>query len=140
MVDSYDFISGLWWCSGRYCSMDPPMQCTSVGDDRCLKETKRYMPTNTWLLEKTENQWLLFGWNWVPEPFVCPQSHQCLSDFIKQEHSAKLWNQCNHFEEFIAPKENISLSLKDNCFNTDAVTFQKLISCIGVQSFRRKNY
>ena len=42
MVDSYDVISGLWWSSGRYCSMDPPMQCTLVVDDWSLKETKIY--------------------------------------------------------------------------------------------------
>ena len=36
------------------------------------------------------------------------------------------WNHCNHFEEFITPKENMSLSLKDNCFDGDTVTLQKL--------------
>ena len=51
---------------------------------------------------------------------------KCASNFINQEYSAKPWNNCNHFEEFIASKENISLSLKDNHFNIDAVTLQKL--------------
>ena len=49
-----------------------------------------------------------------------------LSNFINQEYSTKPWNHCNHFEEFIALKENTSLSLKDNHFNSDAVTLQKL--------------
>ena len=47
---------------------------------------------------------------------------KCISNFINQEYSAKLWNHCNNFEELIAPKENISLSLKDNRFNNDGVT------------------
>ena len=45
---------------------------------------------------------------------------KCLSDFINQRYSAKPWNHYNHFEEFIVPKENISLSLKGNRFNSDA--------------------
>ena len=45
---------------------------------------------------------------------------KCLSNFINQRYSAKPWNHYNHFEEFIVPKENISLSLKDNRFNSDA--------------------
>ena len=51
---------------------------------------------------------------------------KCLSNFINQEYSAKPWNHCNHFEEFIDPKETTSLSLKDHRFNSDAVTLQKL--------------
>ena len=40
---------------------------------------------------------------------------------------SKTVNHCNHFEEFIAPKRKyFSLSLKDNHFNSDAVTLQKL--------------
>ena len=51
---------------------------------------------------------------------------KCLSNFINQEYSAKPWNHCSNFEEFNAPKENISLSLKDNRFNSDGVTLKKL--------------
>ena len=63
---------------------------------------------------------------------MCRQIHdslaiKCFSNFVNQEHSAKLWNHCNHFEEFIAPKRKyFSLPLKDNHFNSDAVTLQKL--------------
>ena len=51
MVDT--FISGLWWSWSRYCSIDPPMQCTSCW---CFKETKTSVPTNPRLLGKIENQ------------------------------------------------------------------------------------
>ena len=61
MVDSYDFSSGMRWSLSKYCSLDPTMQCTSVDDDWRSKETKRYVPTSTQLLEKTENHWLFFG-------------------------------------------------------------------------------
>ena len=63
-----------------------------------------------------------------------------VSQILSNKSTQQNWNHCNYFEEFIAPKENISLSLKDNCFNTDAVAFQKLISCIRAQSFRKNNY
>ena len=63
---------------------------------------------------------------------------KCLSNFINQEYSAKPWNHCNHFEEFIDPKETTSLSLKDHRFNSDAVTLQKLGKVIQVQMFQKK--
>ena len=37
--------------------------------------------------------------------------------FINNEHSAKPWNRCSHFQDFIKPKKNMSLSLKDHQFN-----------------------
>ena len=42
---------------------------------------------------------------------------KCLTNFINRDYSAKPWNRCPHFEEFIKPKENMSLSLKDHRFN-----------------------
>ena len=50
------------------------------------------------------------------ESFVL-KAIKCLSNFINQEYSAKPWNCCNHFEEFIATKENMFLTLKDHHFN-----------------------
>ena len=50
------------------------------------------------------------------ESFVL-KAIKCLSNFINREYSAKPWNCCNHFEEFIATKENMSLTLKDHHFN-----------------------
>lgn len=41
----------------------------------------------------------------------------CLSSFINKDFSAKPWNRQSHFESFIAPKKNESLSLKDHRFN-----------------------
>ena len=51
---------------------------------------------------------------------------KCSSNFINQESSARPWNHCNHFEEFIAPKEKTPFTLKDNRLNGNTVTFQKL--------------
>ena len=51
---------------------------------------------------------------------------KCSSDFISQESSARPWNHCNHFEEFIAAKEKTPFTLKDNRLNGNTVTFQKL--------------
>ena len=41
----------------------------------------------------------------------------CLSSFINKDYSAKPWNRQSHFEHFISPKENQSLSYKDHRFN-----------------------
>ena len=41
----------------------------------------------------------------------------CLSNFINSEYSAKPWNRSSHFTEFIRPKDNMSISLIDHCFN-----------------------
>ena len=41
----------------------------------------------------------------------------CLCSFINSEYSAKPWNCQQHFDVFIHPKKNESLSLKDHRFN-----------------------
>ena len=41
----------------------------------------------------------------------------CLCSFINNEYSSKPWNQQQHFDVFISPKKNESLSLKDDRFN-----------------------
>ena len=46
------------------------------------------------------------------ESFVV-KAIKCLTNFINSDFSAKPWNRSSHFEEFIKPKENMSLSLKD---------------------------
>ena len=50
------------------------------------------------------------------ESFVI-KSLKCLSNFINKDYSAKPWNRHSHFSNFIKPKENHSLSLKDHRFN-----------------------
>ena len=50
------------------------------------------------------------------ESFVI-KAVKCLSNFINRDYSAKPWNRQKHFEEFIKPKKNESLSLKDHRFN-----------------------
>ena len=50
------------------------------------------------------------------ESFVL-KSIKCLSNFISKEYSAKPWNRCSHFSEFIKSKENMAISLKDHRFN-----------------------
>ena len=50
------------------------------------------------------------------ESFVV-KAIKCLSNFINKDYSAKPWNRCSHFEEFIKPRKNFSLSLKDHRFN-----------------------
>ena len=42
---------------------------------------------------------------------------KCLSNFVCRDFSAKPWNYSTHFGEFIDPKENVTLSLKDSRFN-----------------------
>ena len=50
------------------------------------------------------------------ESFVV-KAIKCLTNFINRDYSAKPWNRCSHFENFIKPKKNMSLSLKDHRFN-----------------------
>ena len=50
------------------------------------------------------------------ESFVV-KAVKCLSNFINREYSAKPWNRSNHFADFIKPRQNMSLSLKDHRFN-----------------------
>jgi len=40
-----------------------------------------------------------------------------VSNFINSDYSAKPWNRYSHFSDFIKPKKNYSLSLKDHRFN-----------------------
>ena len=42
---------------------------------------------------------------------------KCLTSFINKDNSAKPWNRQKHFDSFIAPKSNESLSYKDHRFN-----------------------
>ena len=42
---------------------------------------------------------------------------KCLSNLINSDNSSKPWNRHSHFSEFIAPKKNMSLCLKDHRFN-----------------------
>ena len=41
----------------------------------------------------------------------------CLCSFINGDYSSKPWNRQQHFDAFISPKKNESLSLKDHRFN-----------------------
>ena len=50
------------------------------------------------------------------ESFVV-KALKCLSNFINRDYSGKPWNRCQHFSDFIKPKENMSVSLKDHRFN-----------------------
>jgi len=50
------------------------------------------------------------------ENFVL-KSIKCLTNFINKENSAKPWNRYCHFTQFIAPKKNESVELKDHRFN-----------------------
>ena len=40
-----------------------------------------------------------------------------LSNFINKDSSSKPWNRSDHFSDFIKPKENMLISLKDHRFN-----------------------
>ena len=50
------------------------------------------------------------------ESFVI-KAIKCLTNFINKDYSAKPWNRASHFSEFIKPKLNMSLTLKDHRFN-----------------------
>ena len=50
------------------------------------------------------------------ESFVV-KAIKCLTNFINRDYSAKPWNRSSHFEDFIKPKANMSLSFKDHRFN-----------------------
>ena len=43
---------------------------------------------------------------------------RCLTSFINRDFSTELWNQQKHFDAFIHPKKNESLSLKDHRFSS----------------------
>ena len=42
---------------------------------------------------------------------------KCLTNFVNKENSAKPWNRYSQFSQFIAPKSNETISLKDHRFN-----------------------
>ena len=50
------------------------------------------------------------------DDFITKAIH-CLSNFINRDHSAKPWNYHSHFNSFISPRENKSVTLKDHRFN-----------------------
>jgi hypothetical protein len=54
--------------------------------------------------------------DFLSESFVI-KALKCFSNFINKEYSGKPWNRCQHFSEFIKPKQNMSLFLKDHRFN-----------------------
>ena len=41
----------------------------------------------------------------------------CLTSFVNNEYSSKPWNRQQHFDAFISPKKNESISVKDHHFN-----------------------
>lgn len=50
------------------------------------------------------------------EDFIT-KSITCLSNFINKDYSAKPWNRQSHFDNFIKPRKNRSVTLKDHRFN-----------------------
>ena len=50
------------------------------------------------------------------ESFVI-KAIKCMTNFINRDCSSKPWNRYEHFTEFIRPKNNLSISLKDHRFN-----------------------
>ena len=50
------------------------------------------------------------------ESFIYNKAINCLCSFINGDYSSKPWNRQQHFDAFISPKKNESLSLKDHRF------------------------
>ena len=50
------------------------------------------------------------------EDFVT-KSITCLTNFINKDYSAKPWNRQSHFDQFIKPRKNLLITLKDHRFN-----------------------
>ena len=50
------------------------------------------------------------------ESFIFKAIH-CLIALISSDYSSKPWNRQSHFDSFIQPKKNESISLKDHRFN-----------------------
>ena len=71
---------------------------------------------NTLLGNKKINDCFLIDVELKNESFVL-KSLKCFSNFINRDCSAKLWNRHSHLTNFIKPKQNHSLSLKDYWFN-----------------------
>ena len=66
--------------------------------------------------KKKINKCFLVDVEFKNESFVL-KSLKCLNNFINKDYSAKPWNRYTHFTNFIRPKRNFSLSLKDHRFN-----------------------
>ena len=49
--------------------------------------------------------------------FLFEKALHCLTSFISNEFSSKLWNRQQEFDFLIKPKKNKSLCLKDHRFN-----------------------
>ena len=58
----------------------------------------------------------MVGVDFANDSFVI-KAMKCLSNFINSEHSTQPWNRHGHFSDFIKPKKNMSISLKDHRFN-----------------------
>ena len=81
-------------------------------------KSKSYVKTFTtpcWEIKKI-NDCFLIDVELKNESFVL-KSLKCFSNFINRDYSAKPWNRHSHFTNFIKPKQNHSLSLKDYWFN-----------------------
>ena len=58
----------------------------------------------------------LVDMDFAGEDFIT-KAIKCLTLFINKDNSANPWNRQKHFNSFIAPKKNKSLSYKDHRFN-----------------------
>ena len=67
----------------------------------------------------------LLGTNKIKDCFVTEFRHEsfiykaldCLIRLINNDYSSRPWNRQQHFDAFISPKKNMSISLKDHRFN-----------------------
>ena len=65
---------------------------------------------------------------------------KCLSNFICKDFSAKpWWDYSSHFGEFIKPKQNVTVSLKDSWFNCLPYCCIRLLNLIDdIPSYLKK--
>ena len=91
------------------CNVHPLMMFQNKIKDICLK-------IHDTLGKRKINDCFLVDVEFRAESFVI-KAVKCLSNFINRDYSAKPWNRQKHFEDFIKPKSNESLSLKDHRFN-----------------------
>ena len=64
---------------------------------------------------------------------------RCLTSFINRDFSTKPWNRQKHFDAFIHPKTNESLSLKDHRFNRIFECYYSLVHHIeDIKSYLEK--
>ena len=75
---------------------------------------KKYF--KTFMVVWVIRQWFFVNIDFKNQPFIL-KSLKCISSFINKAFSAKPWKRSSHFESFITPKENESLSFKDHGFN-----------------------